>query len=440
MSAQSTAVATTTQGTPTNVPQGLIHSPQTLTTQLAAFQANFNVLSPAISISEFAPGYGANLAVVRIDPTVDMKKYGRGTDVYHSASIMGADERALGKVGLLKIAQAAGIQWDPNHCRRMDDGRVPLYWRWQYFGWVRTHDGQLTPVSGSRELDLRDGSAEMKRMTAPQLPGARAAGNELCETKAMLRAIRTLGLKQSYTLDELKKPFLIVRFSFVPDMSDPEIKKLVTERALFGTGALYPHAALPAPSAAQLNPDIDDDEPEPRALPAEKTVDHGRLVLKVSHDMEAGTYEITLDGGDLFTTTASLVASAAAAAKKAGQKVLTTVDAQGMLAAVTAIDAAAAGPIVDELRITSVKRLNGTNKQKGTPWTLFEVAFSNGVTATTFSESLHRVIDEAEKHKLPVTVSTSENERYPDKANLDGIQIVDKRQGTLPMAGDGGKY
>jgi hypothetical protein len=385
----STAVAKATPAVVTGLtkrpelPTGLISDPQALTNQLTALQAHYHVMSPAISVSQMAPGFGANLAVVQIDPAVVMDKYGNGAgaDCYYSNSLLkDQNKRALNKQGLLKIAQAAGIQWVPEHCRRMDDGKERYLWRWQYFGYVRTHDGQLQPVQGSRELDLRDGSAEATAMKDQQLDKARAVGNQVCETKAMQRAIRTLGIRQAYTLDELKKPFLIVRFSFTPDMSDPEIKKAVTLQAMGGLGALYQ-----APAANVLP-----------ALP-----------------------ETT---GPVDETERPVETAPVAAAKKSNP---------------FADDAATTSNTTETIPDGSTTILEvkpNKSQDPKNPWVRYDVTFGTGQIASTFSQTMHKLIDDAVAQKARVRVETVENEGYNDK--ITKLEIVDKRQQSLPNPGD----
>jgi hypothetical protein len=371
-----------------DIPTHLISQPRELAEQLEQMQRDYNVLSPAIAVSQMAPGYGANLAVVKIDPTVTFNKEkdpssGTGPDTYYSKFMFQGDEqkRALNKQGLLKISQAAGIQWDPHHCRRLDDGRERFYWRWQYYGGIRTHDGQWQPLTATRELDLRDGAGEAGQMTANQLVQARARGNEICETKAMERAIRGLGIRQVYTVDELKKPFLIVRFSFTPDMSDPEIKKFVTQQAMSGIGALYSTSAaapaLPPPPADEVDDDID----------------------------------ATMQSLSADEKTARRHTETSAPPAKAKP------------------DPFAETP--NWPTVAKVEKASGKQGKTGRDWTRYDVTFSTGEIASTFSQTMQQLIDEAVTQKAAVKYSTSPNEGYNDK--IETFAIVDTRQGSLPM-------
>lgn len=355
------------------IPVGLIVDPQELTAQLDALRQHFNVISPMIGVSQFAPGYGVNLVVVRIDPTITDEKNGRGVDTY-KGKIHGANERALNKSGLLKISQALGIQWAAP--KRLDDGSQANYWHWQHYGWIRTYDGQMLPVTGSRELDLRNGSAEAAAMSAGQLPVARTFGNEICETKAMERAIRNF-VAQSYTVEQLQKPFLIPRFSFTPDMADPEIKKLVTQQAMSGMGALYPPSAPAMPTDAHP------------ALPAPAT------------------------------TTAATPAAArlnpfaepAAATAKAGEP---------------------QRPI-GGLKVAEVKSHTGVGRNDK-PYTKTTVVFDTGESGVTFSGSITETANKAKKAGQWVKATLEDNEQYPDQQNLKALEILDGTQPDLPIA------
>ncbi|NOZ68511.1 MAG: hypothetical protein GXP46_04550, partial [Deferribacteres bacterium] len=69
---------------------------------------------------------------------------------------------------------------------------------------------------------------------------------EIALTGAQSRVVsKLLGLKSTYTLEELKRPFVIV--AMVPDWdrNDPEIKRMVTARMLGFSEQLYPSTGLP---------------------------------------------------------------------------------------------------------------------------------------------------------------------------------------------------
>jgi hypothetical protein len=353
------------------IPTGLISDPLKLTEQLQALGRHYNVISPMIAVSQFAPGYGVNLVVVSIDSKIVDETTGRGTDTYHSKKIHKPNERALSKNGLLKISQALGIQWAPP--KRLDDGSEANRWQWQYYGVVRNYDGQLQPVTGSRELDLRTGSAEAAGMSDGQLKVARTFGNEICETKAMERAIRNY-VRQVYTVEELAKPFLIPRFSFTPDMSDPEIKKLVTERALNGMSSLYPPPAVEMPSSAAA-------PAAAAALPAPKSNPFAEPPKSASPAIPGAAADFVLPDDAKF--------------------------------------------------IADIKQLRTGERKDKTKWALRQVTATTGEAWTTFEDKHVAVAEEAKAKGWPVRIVDKENTEYPDQLNIGAITLIDPRQGDL---------
>ena len=68
----------------------------------------------------------------------------------------------------------------------------------------------------------------------------RANAPQKAATGAILRVIRDLlGIKGTYTIDELKKPFAVARMSFSPDYNDPVIKQMLLQQAMHSIGNLF---------------------------------------------------------------------------------------------------------------------------------------------------------------------------------------------------------
>lgn len=68
----------------------------------------------------------------------------------------------------------------------------------------------------------------------------RADAPQKAATGAMLRVIRDLlGIKGTYTMEELKKPFAIARMAFSPDYNDPIIKQMLLQQAIQSVGNLF---------------------------------------------------------------------------------------------------------------------------------------------------------------------------------------------------------
>lgn len=218
-----------------------------------------HVLAPAIQVTTIALGYGVNASVVYLDPAIDEK--GRGTDVYYDKNQMGVSERAPSKIGLGKLASAAGVSWIGSESGRRDPLTIQNLWIYQMVGVYLAYDGTPQTIHGEKEIDYRDGSAQIgewsparwieeltKNASLKSINGwsesrvrtARMNGAERAETGAMERAIRmAFGIKHTYTLEELGKPFIALRVCPLVDMADPDVRRMVTEQKLAGVASLY---------------------------------------------------------------------------------------------------------------------------------------------------------------------------------------------------------
>lgn len=208
----------------------------------------FNVLSPFSNITGIAAQHGLIASVVKIDGDPN----GITGDVYGGLPFLkgqkgtDSEEVALAKGALRKIAECGGISITT---LRTDPRTFPNYWEFKAMASYRGIDGGIVVREATAEWDLRDGSDRLKGMGANQVSEARKNGLRNCETRAINAVIRECGtgLKQKYTRGELKKPFVILRVMYQPDMTDPDTRRIFAERALAGTSALYPARQLPAP-------------------------------------------------------------------------------------------------------------------------------------------------------------------------------------------------
>lgn len=281
----------------------LIRTPEELNVRLREWQKKYHVLSPVSqAMGEFDPQCALQWTLVAIDPFIDPSSK-RGHDTYYNSAIMkggkedvNADgaERALNIIGLQKICKAAGIRWNPIYTRRVDDERRRYYWEFKAVGDYRSPDGEWLPLDASVSHDLRDGSAEigywtpeawaaaLAQVTYETAKGrfhdwtdkrvlqARVVGHRKAESKAKNAAVRSFGVAHTYTVKELReKPFLIIKAVFRPDMSNPEVARMVTAHGLGMMNALYPAAretlTLPAAVVRELDDDALDEDGHPTA-------------------------------------------------------------------------------------------------------------------------------------------------------------------------------
>ena len=80
----------------------------------------------------------------------------------------------------------------------------------------------------------------------------RSSAPQKASTGAILRVIRSLiCIKSTYTMEELKKPFAVVRASFSPDYNDPMVKQMMLQKCMQSMGNLFGAiASTPQPMTA----------------------------------------------------------------------------------------------------------------------------------------------------------------------------------------------
>lgn len=240
----------------------IITTPDQFTSALANWSSRFNVLTPFAAISGIAVQHGIVRSVVQMDLRAQYagESTEHGGDLYGGTPWLkggrrGEDDELLAptRKGLRKIADCAGISYTT---QRVDPYTIPLYWMFKAVGSFRGVDGSVITREATMEWDLRDGSERINGWKADQIKEGRKNGLRNCETRAINALIRDCcGLKQAYTRRELKKPFLVVRVVFMPNMNDPEQRRMVTEAGLRSTSLLYgaPPHSLPAPVVDEVD-------------------------------------------------------------------------------------------------------------------------------------------------------------------------------------------
>jgi hypothetical protein len=206
---------------------------------------------------------------------------------------------------LMKIAAAAGIQFDPAHTGGEYVGGDKNVYRGRAYGAMKMPDGTWKTHADEKIINLHDSednyrlefmdkslkgiADERQAKAAAEMfsgswkPVKNKYGKEvqaffvdekdreqyiergvmvnmallrktMCEkalTGAILRTVRALtGLKGTYTKAELSKPFAIPRVTFSPDYNDPQIRAALLNQEIGSTAALF--GSAPAASAPVL--------------------------------------------------------------------------------------------------------------------------------------------------------------------------------------------
>jgi hypothetical protein len=169
------------------------------------------------------------------------------------------------------------VQWDPSQCGRTDDRKNPLFCAWKAVGFVTDFSNKRRAIIGEVEMDLRDGSPMVEGILAKSRDAAKAQEQlrdmrkwitRHTETRAYLRAVRTLGIRTSYSSQELERPFLCAQLQWTGKSKNPALQ---AEFAMMGARAHFAASASLYGNAPQSS------EPEPLksapALPSSSFVD-----------------------------------------------------------------------------------------------------------------------------------------------------------------------
>lgn len=251
-------------------------------TTFNALQAKVNLICPLSQVDHIMPMHQVSFRAVDVNPDV------KAGDVYKDQRFCEDNERALGKIALTKLMSAAGVQIISSD--RIDDRSDPCYCEFKVVLAMRDFDGQYRQIVASKESDFRDGAPEASKpqkrckthglkscncdwrnfektgelvpLDASALADKRRHIESLTETKAIERGLRLiLNLKQKYTVEELRKPFVVPKLVPFFDTDDPDVKKALIQHTLAGEQALFGPAPQPTfspdralPPAERRNP------------------------------------------------------------------------------------------------------------------------------------------------------------------------------------------
>ncbi len=253
---------------------------------------NYNLAIPFVETQQVTPFYKMSVSLLYADVNE------KASQVFKVGSRM-VNNRweglySLTKPFLHRLATEAGIQFGPGSgdVVKMDENT----WKASAFGAIRLPDGNVRTSSNFKVIDLvmeekkhrmayeekaEKGIADYRaaNSAAEKYAGSwvdtgkknddggpikiyvvaeqdrrkyienslldamtqlRADAPQKAATGAILRVIRDLlGIKGTYTLEELKKPFAVARMSFSPDYNDPVVKQMLLQQAVQSIGNLF---------------------------------------------------------------------------------------------------------------------------------------------------------------------------------------------------------
>ncbi len=245
-------------------------------------KSNYNLAIPFVESQQINPYYKLSVSLLYVDTSDEASQIFKvgsrslGNNRYE-------DLFSLTKPFLQRLATEAGIQFAPGSgdVVKIDENT----WKASAFGALRLPDGSVRTSNNFKVIDLvteerkyrlsyeekavsgisedRAAKAAAKRYSGTWQKGTffvaepdrgkyienslldamaqlRSNAPQKAATGAILRVIRDLlGIKGTYTLNELKKPFAVARMSFSPDYNDPIIKQMLLQQAMQSVGNLF---------------------------------------------------------------------------------------------------------------------------------------------------------------------------------------------------------
>lgn len=190
-----------------------------------------------------------------------------------------------------RVAAGAGINF--LHATRLDDGRDASLAHATVLAEMRRPDGSMIRTTGSKRVSALAYVAQKYGADWKSSDKAVKFYTQFCkfvaeraETGAKVRAVRgLLGMKASYTVDELRKPFIIPQIQMNAEAiaADPDGRRMLLASAVGAIGTVFGNGngaapALPAPA-----------EEAPRQIEApEIPADDDDFPVTETIDMETG--------------------------------------------------------------------------------------------------------------------------------------------------------
>lgn len=277
-------------------------------TTLAEIQSkyqNCNLLIPAATSVQINPFYKCTVMEVMADTSEnsgDIFKVGSAkTGEDRSGKAIYKDVFSLAKPLLMKLATAAGIQFHPEHTTVYRENANTYVGK--AFGGIRLPDGSFKTHPDTKRICLDDEEAKyrlefmdksimgirdwraakaaadmfkgewredpeklnqwnkpekyyviadrdrekyIERSVLVNMTLLRKTASEKAQTGAILRVIRALlGIKGTYLIEELQKPFAVPTVTFSPDYSDADVRQAMLQQGMNSMGNMFGTTSAP---------------------------------------------------------------------------------------------------------------------------------------------------------------------------------------------------
>lgn len=247
----------------------------------------WNVLTADMTITGLSEWHVPVVETVMLDPDP------KGGDVYiqtKNDDDASKQRYAVTRQGLSKLAVAAAIIWSATETRRTDNRSDRDYVSFQAVGGLKKPDGTYAFMKAEYDLDFEVIAEELqatheaaakKWKKGPDyvdfcfkrdMIQKRKNKLKLAESGAKDRVIRELlGIKATYPLSQIQKPFVILRITVRPDYSDRDVKRAMLSAAIHSMTGIYGGSApaqIPYDEPIDVTPEPEK-QPDPPPPPAD---------------------------------------------------------------------------------------------------------------------------------------------------------------------------
>lgn len=233
--------------------------------------------------------------------------------------------------GLQRLAVCAGVAWNPLEtkataisqkyvaynavaCIRKADG-IPVCFQAEYDVDIDVVEDELRDQFRDKRKKWEEASWFQKMSKETQDDYVESAlrkelnfkkkhKTKIAATGAKNRVIRALlGVKKTYTILELKKPFVMPRVILQPDYSDPEVKRMMLAASVQATTGVFGPVPSQQPETIDIpNGDYDvqpvpseDEEPEPQGPGSDNEPEKGGLTKEDFQTLPLDEQLLTLE-------------------------------------------------------------------------------------------------------------------------------------------------
>lgn len=266
-----------------------------------------HLLLPNAYLEQITPFFKLSVVKVEVDLSPNSgdvykigsapKKDDKGNDVKQGNKTVFETLYSPAKPLLMKIATAAGIQFDPDHTGIIIESRY--MYKGKARGAIRLPDGSFRTQVDEKVIDLsaeedrqrillmdkafagltgteawnaskmfggswvkktieneeknifmvseEDRKKYIERQLLINIFQARKDAPQKALTGALLRVVRALtGLKGQYSEGELRRPFILARVNFSPDYDDPAVKSALLEQGIASNFNVFGGRAIPS--------------------------------------------------------------------------------------------------------------------------------------------------------------------------------------------------